>query len=168
MRNQKLQNSNTSLPAFAGRLFFVLLLCSAGFTRAARAGDLEPWSVSDDAPVVAEGEAARAAGSSRTTTSMSGPVLLAMRFYSRSISTADGARCAMYPTCAGYAVQAVRKHGPVLGGFLAADRLMHEGGVNEIWYRRIEHYGVLRWYDPVEQNDFWFTKHQPDSNGEGE
>ena len=89
---------------------------------------------------------------------MSGPVLLAMRFYSRVISTADGSRCQMYPTCAGYAVAAVRKHGPVLGGLLAADRLLHEGGANEEWNQRVSPHGVLRWYDPVGLNDFWFTE----------
>lgn len=126
----------------------------------ALAGDLQPWSVSDDAPVVAEGARA-GASQSHDTSSMSAPVLLAMRFYSRVISTADGSRCAMYPTCAGYAVLAVRKHGPVLGGLLAADRLLHESGVNTVWYERVSPHGIRRWYDPVEQNDFWFT-HEPE------
>jgi putative membrane protein insertion efficiency factor len=64
-------------------------------------------------------------------------VLLPVRAYSRLISPALPARCKYYPTCSAYAEQAVRTHGIVRGGALAAWRLARcnpfsRGGVDEV------------------------------------
>jgi hypothetical protein len=42
-------------------------------------------------------------------------LLGAVRFYQVAISPADGASCGLYPTCSGYAMQCLRKHGAVVG-----------------------------------------------------
>ena len=64
-------------------------------------------------------------------------LLLPLRFYSRVISPALPARCRYYPTCSAYAEQAVRRHGVLKGGALAAWRLVRcnpfsRGGVDEV------------------------------------
>jgi uncharacterized protein len=64
-------------------------------------------------------------------------VLLPIRAYSRLISPLFGARCRYYPTCSAYAEQAIRAHGVVRGGALAAWRLVRcnpfsAGGVDEV------------------------------------
>ncbi len=77
-----------------------------------------------------------------------------IHFYSTVISPADGPRSPSYPTGSAYGKQAIEKHGIILGVILTADRLIHEsdvhlGAVTEI-------YGVKRYYDPVENNTFWW------------
>lgn len=77
-------------------------------------------------------------------------------FYQKVISPADGARCAMYPTCADYAYQALQKHGLILGTWMATDRLMRDHGHGDAHYTPIFKFGRQRLYDPVFENDFWF------------
>ncbi|MBW2599228.1 MAG: membrane protein insertion efficiency factor YidD, partial [Deltaproteobacteria bacterium] len=52
-------------------------------------------------------------------------VMWGLNFFSEYISKVDGDRCAMYPTCASYSRQAVRKHGFFMGITMTADRLIH-------------------------------------------
>ncbi|MFM7499996.1 MAG: membrane protein insertion efficiency factor YidD [Actinomycetota bacterium] len=47
-----------------------------------------------------------------------------VRFYQRWISPAFPARCKYYPTCSDYALQAIRKHGVLIGSALALWRLV--------------------------------------------
>ena len=69
---------------------------------------------------------------------MIGRALLGViRFYSRAISPALPARCRFYPTCSAYAAEAIERHGPVRGGWLALRRLAkcapwHPGGVDPV------------------------------------
>jgi putative membrane protein insertion efficiency factor len=46
-----------------------------------------------------------------------------IRFYRRWISPALPASCRYYPSCAAYAEEAVSRHGPIHGGWLAVRRL---------------------------------------------
>ena len=86
------------------------------------------------------------------------PFLWWLWFYRNAISPLDGPRCGMWPTCSAYATQAVRAHGPLFGGFLAADRLLHEGSARPPEYEIVERYG-RRWvHDPVEANDRLFRR----------
>lgn len=64
-------------------------------------------------------------------------LLLPLRAYSRLISPALPRRCRYYPTCSAYAEEAVRRHGLIRGGGLAAWRLVRcnpfsAGGVDEV------------------------------------
>lgn len=48
-----------------------------------------------------------------------------IRFYQKFISPMKGhASCRFIPTCSQYAIEAIEKHGPVKGGFLAAKRIL--------------------------------------------
>lgn len=81
-------------------------------------------------------------------------LLGAVKFYQVGISPADGSSCMLYPTCSGYSVLSLRKHGPILGFIMTSERVMrnHTGE----YYPAIWKFGRWRNYDPVEANDFWF------------
>lgn len=49
---------------------------------------------------------------------------LFLRAYKVGVSTGDGDRCGMYPSCSAYTWRAVKRNGPVLGGWLGAARIM--------------------------------------------
>ncbi|MDI6753919.1 MAG: membrane protein insertion efficiency factor YidD [Thermodesulfobacteriota bacterium] len=78
-------------------------------------------------------------------------------FFKNYISPVDGDRCPSYPSCSQYALEAVRKHGALVGLVMAFGRLLHES--DEI-YRAplIKINDSFRYYDPVENNDFWWDK----------
>lgn len=82
------------------------------------------------------------------------PLKTAIRLFQKYISAVDGPRCSMYPTCSTYSLQALQKHGPLLGIFQTVDRLYHEGDPHER-QRPIEKWGYIRFNDPLENNDFW-------------
>ena len=48
----------------------------------------------------------------------------AVRFYQRWISPLHAPCCRYYPSCSEYALEAIRIHGGVRGGYLALKRLM--------------------------------------------
>ena len=80
-----------------------------------------------------------------------------IRIFQKYISPVDGDRCPCYPTCSQYSVEAIRKHGAVIGMVMTFDRFLHES--DEI--RRVplvKVYDSYRYYDPVENNDFWWNK----------
>ncbi|AOZ51239.1 membrane protein insertion efficiency factor YidD [Chromobacterium vaccinii] len=54
---------------------------------------------------------------------MSRILILLIRFYQLAISPWLAPRCRFQPTCSGYAIEAVRKHGALKGGCLAARRI---------------------------------------------
>jgi putative membrane protein insertion efficiency factor len=51
-------------------------------------------------------------------------LVLPIRFYRRFISPMTPPSCRFTPTCSEYAIQALRKHGPVRGLWLALRRLL--------------------------------------------
>ena len=51
-------------------------------------------------------------------------LLLHIYFYQRAISPLTPPSCRFTPTCSEYAVQALRKHGPLKGLYLAVRRLL--------------------------------------------
>jgi len=85
-------------------------------------------------------------------------VEFAFRFYSNYITKIDGARCEHRPTCSRYSLDAVRKHGMVLGSMLTIDRLLR--GPQSSSLRGLPvlkyHEGQPYFSDPVEENDFFF------------
>lgn len=116
-----------------------------------------PWSVNALAPVTPEAATVQRKPPRPAVRQTSLPkiwLLGAVRFYQVAISPADGASCMLYPTCSGYAVQSLRKHGPVVGFVMTSERVMrnHTGD----HYPGIFKFGRWRNHDPVGANDFWF------------
>ena len=51
-------------------------------------------------------------------------LILPIRFYQRCISPLTPPSCRFTPTCSQYAVEALRKYGPIKGSWLALKRLL--------------------------------------------
>ena len=64
----------------------------------------------------------------------------------------------MHPSCSEYARQAIAKHGGATGWVMAMDRLTRCGRDEIKWAPKIRVNGVLKVYDPLEANDFWFSE----------
>ena len=78
-----------------------------------------------------------------------------IKFYQDYISSVDGNRCPMHPTCSQYCIEAFKKHGTFLGWIMCSDRLMRCGRdetklSDPVWID-----GKQRTYDPISNNDFW-------------
>lgn len=82
--------------------------------------------------------------------------LYPIQFYRDYISSVDGDRCAMYPTCSQYCMEAIKKHGSLLGWIMCSDRLMRDGGDETKLSTPVWINGKRRSYDPVKNNDFWW------------
>ncbi|MBE6230122.1 MAG: membrane protein insertion efficiency factor YidD [Bacteroidales bacterium] len=52
------------------------------------------------------------------------PLLLLVRFYQVCISPLKPPTCRFTPTCSQYAIEALRKHGPIKGVYLTVRRLL--------------------------------------------
>jgi putative membrane protein insertion efficiency factor len=64
---------------------------------------------------------------------MRNPLVLVIRGYQLWVSPLLPAACRYYPTCSAYAIEALEKHGPVTGSWLALRRIarchpFHAGG----------------------------------------
>jgi len=60
-----------------------------------------------------------------------------IRVYQITLSPLLGPSCRFYPSCSTYAYQAIMRHGPVKGLFLAGKRILrchpfHPGGVDPV------------------------------------
>jgi putative membrane protein insertion efficiency factor len=60
-----------------------------------------------------------------------------IKFYRYFISPAFGNVCRFYPSCSSYALEAVERHGSVVGSYLTLKRLakchpFHEGGIDPV------------------------------------
>lgn len=80
-----------------------------------------------------------------------------VRFYQRNLSPVLGGRCPMDPSCSRYSIQAINKHGAFLGLIMTADRLLHEADETR-YATAIVRENKVTFSDPVENNDFWFSK----------
>ncbi len=100
----------------------------------------EPWSISADHPTV-----------SATSTPHRHHHHGFLGFYQTWISSFDGPRCRMNPTCSGYAVQSFRRYGWLTGWLMTVDRVMHEGDKHDVFYAT--GYGRRRRFeDPPSRN----------------
>ena len=137
---------------FRGAIFiFWILLFSASGSNAAGGRWEEPW------PKETSSTPAREEARDESLSSGQRAVGGVFRFFQEYISPVDGDRCPSYPTCSQYAQQAVRKHGVIVGLVMTFDRLIHESDET----RRaplIRAGDSYRYYDPVENNDFWWDK----------
>lgn len=119
------------------------IVLAVGLPAAALAGPLDaPWDYGRAKP--AAGEAGPG-----------GDVMLGLvRAWQLVAAPVDGISCPSEPSCSHYAAQAVRRHGGLLGAFLAADRMVHE-------LSEADHSPLVStpegWKidDPVSANDFW-------------
>jgi hypothetical protein len=64
----------------------------------------------------------------------------------------------MYPSCSRYSLDAVHEHGPVMGWIMTCDRLLRCGRDELSVSPRIAVDDGRRCYDPVENNDFWWSR----------
>jgi putative membrane protein insertion efficiency factor len=111
-----------------------------------------PWDFSDPASYREE------TAVQETDASVCGSFLIqAIRFYQQYISPVIGDRCQMYPSCSSYAVEAIKKHGCLIGSVMTSDRLIHEANETDR-APVIEKEGDYGYYDPVSGNDFWWHK----------
>jgi hypothetical protein len=82
--------------------------------------------------------------------------VMPIRLFQKYLSGADGARCPMTPSCSRYAVQAIRRHGTLMGWIMACDRLMRCGRDELKHSPSVITRDGIRCQDPVENNDFWW------------
>ena len=52
------------------------------------------------------------------------PLILLVRFYQKFISPYKPSCCRFTPTCSQYALEALRKYGPLKGSWLASNRII--------------------------------------------
>ncbi|MEN6618457.1 MAG: membrane protein insertion efficiency factor YidD [Rikenellaceae bacterium] len=52
------------------------------------------------------------------------PFLILIKFYQYCISPLKPASCRFTPTCSSYSLEAIKKHGPIKGLYLAARRIV--------------------------------------------
>lgn len=86
---------------------------------------------------------------------MNAPFLGMLRIYQLFISPLDGDRCPLYPTCSQYSIQAIRRHGPLVGCVMTADRLMHEAD-ERLLSQKVMVGSRMRAVDSLDDNDFWW------------
>jgi hypothetical protein len=136
------------------RLFFVVLfvLALAIPARAEEDPLHGPW----DSPLYRELLQKKKEASRNT--SMSSPIFISLlNFFTKVISPVDGDRCPSYPTCAAYSKEAFQKHGALVGTLMTVDRLFHEADEPR-FSPTVEVHGVVRIYDPVSANEFWYRE----------
>ena len=68
---------------------------------------------------------------------MRGLLILLVKAYRRFISPLKPRTCRFHPTCSAYALEALERHGALLGSYLAARRLLrchplHPGGLDPV------------------------------------
>lgn len=82
--------------------------------------------------------------------------LYLIKLYKDYISSADGDRCPMYPTCSQYCIDAFKKHGSLMGWIMCSDRLMRCGRDEMKLSAPVWINGEKHTYDPLSRNDFWW------------
>ena len=78
-----------------------------------------------------------------------------VQLHRKYISPIDGKECPMHPSCSEYSLLCFEKHGFFMGWIMTCDRLLHEG--DEMRKGPVVLVdGAQRYYDPLENNDFWW------------
>ena len=76
-------------------------------------------------------------------------------FYQRFLGPQLERPCAYYPSCSNYSLLAIQKHGALVGSLMTFDRLQHEADEGR-YAPMILIGGQIKFYDPLENNDFWW------------
>ena len=87
-----------------------------------------------------------------------GPVAMALKFFRKTVSRADGRRCMMYPSCSHYSGRAFKKHGFIKGWVMSSDRLLRCGRDEKHLSEQIIIKKQTYVFDPVQHNDFWWSR----------
>ncbi|MFH0810136.1 MAG: membrane protein insertion efficiency factor YidD [Pseudomonadota bacterium] len=133
----------------------VLVLVAGSLAAPARAGSLQAGSLAgslnDPWDFARHPEAPEVSSPAR------GIFTALLHGWQRVVAPVDGTRCPSRPSCSHYAAEAVKTHGPLLGAFMAADRLIHEA--SEADHAPLvttpEGYKID---DPLSANDFWLRR----------
>ena len=80
------------------------------------------------------------------------------------LSAVSASECPMYPSCSEYSLESVKKHGLLMGWIMTSDRLMRCGRDELHLSPSIRTNGALKCYDPVKNNDFWWSKENNNPN----
>jgi putative membrane protein insertion efficiency factor len=64
-------------------------------------------------------------------------LIAVIKFYRYFISPLLGSNCRFYPSCSSYSIEALTRHGAVIGSYLTLRRLLkchpfHEGGIDPV------------------------------------
>ncbi len=86
-----------------------------------------------------------------------GYLINSIKIYQNNISAIDGHRCPMFPSCSVYALKAIKKHGYFKGWIMACDRLLRCGRDETRLSPLIIINGRKLTYDPLCNNDFWWS-----------
>lgn len=87
------------------------------------------------------------------------PLTSLIHFYRGPLNHLSAVRfgvCPMYPGCSSYALNAIEKHGALIGWIMTCDRLMRCGQDETHLSPEIIVDVNWKFYDTVEQNDFWW------------
>ena len=84
------------------------------------------------------------------------PLGFLVEVYRAYISPIDGKSCPMYPSCSKYSLLCFKKHGLFIGWMMTCDRLFRCGRDELRLSPQIILNGEVRFYDPLENNDFWW------------
>ena len=90
----------------------------------------------------------------------SDPVSAMIGFYRgplNHLSAVRSSECPMYPSDSEYGLQSIQKHGMLLGWIMTMDRLMRCGRDETKLSPKVFVNGTWKYYDPVENNDFWWS-----------
>jgi uncharacterized protein len=135
-----------------GFFFFLFLFFMAPAAGSAGEGRWEePWPKQIAAPAGRQGDSPSSLSAGQRA------VQRAIRVFQGYISPVDGDRCPCYPTCSQYGLEAVKKHGALIGLVMTFDRLIHESDETRL-APLVRIYGSYRYVDPVEINDVWWVK----------
>ena len=152
-KRRKMQYSNTPVPQYSNNssrliriliTFLVVFFCLAPLVHAAPLKG--PW-----------GEDGSKKISRRQTDRGFNPFRFLVRVYRTFVSPIDGRNCPMYPTCSRYSLLCFEKHGPFIGWMMTCDRLFRCGRDELQLSPWIRVNGEIRCYDPLENNDFWWS-----------
>ncbi len=82
-----------------------------------------------------------------------------IRFYQNQIGPAIGQRCAMYPSCSHYSLEACRRYG-LAGIPMTADRIIRESDHIRLRINPIQRHGRELYHDPVSDHTYWFRRYR--------
>jgi len=88
------------------------------------------------------------------------PFAAAVRLYRGPLNHLSALRvgeCPMYPSDSEYSLQALKKHGAVMGWIMSIDRVVRCGRDETRLAPQVFVNGTPKSYDPVEENDFWWS-----------